>query len=85
MSLLSQMSGAIVQGFTNPRESKETKDSMTDFLVVLLAFFLAIALLSLLGKFLWNGVVVELLTIAKPAKSFWQILDLFVFVALLRP
>jgi hypothetical protein len=34
---------------------------------------------------LWNGVVVELVTIAKPARSFWQIIGLMIILALLRP
>lgn len=85
MGLLQIASNAVVQGFTNPQDAKQTKDGLTDLVVVLLAFFLALVLLSLVGKLLWNNIVVDLVSIARPARSVWQILGLFVFVALIRP
>jgi hypothetical protein len=85
MGLLQTASNAVVQGFTNPQDTKQTKDGLTDLVVVLLAFFLALVLLSLVGKLLWNNIVVDLVSIARPARSVWQILGLFIFVALIRP
>jgi hypothetical protein len=46
---------------------------------------LSITILGFVGKLLWNNVVVELISVAKPAKSFWQILGLLVFASLLNP
>lgn len=85
MSLLTHASRSVVQGFANPADSKEARESTSEFLVVLLAFFISIVVLSLIGTLLWNNVVVDLFSFARPAKSFWQILGLFVFVALIRP
>jgi hypothetical protein len=72
-----------VEGFVNPENSKEKKDSYVSLVSLIIAFTIALVILSLIGKLLWNGVVVELFTIARPAKSIWQILGLFVFVSLL--
>jgi hypothetical protein len=73
-----------VQGFMNPADSKEKKDGYVELVVVLLSFFISLVILSLIGKLLWNSVVVDLFDFARPAKSFWQILGLFLFVALVN-
>ena len=54
-----------------------------EFVSILLSFIVALIILSLIGKLLWNSVIVELFSFARPAKSFWQILGLFVFASLL--
>lgn len=56
----------------------------TDVLAVLLAFLLSLIILGFIGLWLWNTVVVDLFTIAKPARSFWQIIGLMIFVSLIR-
>jgi hypothetical protein len=75
--------GGIVQGFANPENSKEKKDGYVELVVVLLSFIISLIILSLIGKLLWNSVVVDLVSVARPAKSFWQILGLYIFTALL--
>jgi hypothetical protein len=72
-----------LEGFVNPENSSEKKESYVELASVLIAFVISLILLSLIGKLLWNGVVVELFTCVRPAKSFWHILGLFVFVSLL--
>ncbi len=74
-----------MEGFTNGKDSDKKRDAYVEFLSVLIAFVIALVILGFVGKLLWNGVVVELFTIAKPAKSFWQIIGLMIFVALIRP
>ena len=83
--VLQQACKAAVEGFTNGKDSDKKRDAYVEFLSILIAFVIALVILGFVGKFLWNGVVVELFTIAKPAKSFWQIIGLMVFVALIRP
>ena len=61
------------------------REVYTDTLAVILAFVLSAFLLAFVGKLLWNNVVVDLFEFAKPARSFWQILGLMVFIALVRP
>jgi hypothetical protein len=85
MSLLTGAIRPVVSGFTNHADSKEARESTSEFLVMLIAFFVSLVVLSLIGQLLWNNVVVDLFTIAKPAKSVFQILGLFIFVALIRP
>jgi len=75
--------GGLVQGFANPENSKEKKDGYVQLVIALLTFVLSLVILSLIGKLLWNSVVVDLVSVARPAKSFWQILGLYVFMALL--
>jgi hypothetical protein len=72
-----------LEGFVNPENSAEKKESYVELASVLIAFAISLILLSLIGKLLWNGVIVDLFTCVRPAKSFWQILGLFVFVSLL--
>lgn len=85
MGVIGSASKALVQGFANPKDAKDARDGSVDLLVVLLAFFLSIALLSLVGKLLWNNVIVDLMSFARPARSIWQILGLYVFIALILP
>ena len=75
---------AAVEGFadTAPNVKREV---YADSIAVVLSFVVAFLILAFVGKLLWNNVMVELFTFAKPAKSFWQIIGLMVFVALVRP
>ena len=72
-----------LEGFVNPENSSEKKESYVELASVLIAFVISLIILSLIGKLLWNSVIVELFTCMRPAKNFWQILGLFVFVSLL--
>ena len=63
-------------------DSKEKRESYIQLATVLITFVLALTILSLIGTLLWNGVIVDLFTCVRPAKSFMQILGLFVFVSL---
>jgi len=85
MGLLTEGFAAAIEGMTNGKDSDKKRDAYVDFISVLLAFLLAFVILGFVGKLLWNSVVVELLSIAKPAKSFWQIVGLMIFVMLIRP
>ena len=76
---------AAIECFTDGKDSDKKRDAYIQFLAVLLAFLIALVILGFVGKLLWNSVIVELFTIAKPAKSFWQIIGLMIFVALIKP
>jgi len=82
MGLFTAATRAGLESFVNPDSSQSVKQSSIEFVAVLLAFIIALVILSLIGKLLWNGIVVDLFSFARPAKSFWQILGLFVFVSL---
>lgn len=82
---LTQACKAAIEGFTGTTDSKERRNAYVDFLAFLLAFLIAMVILGFVGKLLWNEVVVELFSIAKPARSVWHIIGLMIFVSLLRP
>jgi hypothetical protein len=74
---------ASLEGFVSGDDSKEKRESYIQLATVLITFILALTILSLIGKLLWNSVIVDLFTCVRPAKSFMEILGLFVFVSLL--
>lgn len=60
----------------------DTRQSYVDFVSALLALILSIVIIAFVGKLLWNTVVLDLFTIAKPARNVWQIIGLALFVKL---
>jgi ABC-type uncharacterized transport system fused permease/ATPase subunit len=84
MSAIQSACRAAVEGFadTAPNVKREV---YADSVAVLLSFVLAFIILAFVGKLLWNNVVVDLFSFAKPARSFWQIIGLMIFVSLIRP
>jgi hypothetical protein len=60
-------------------------DSGKAALVAFLTLLVILLLLLLVGKFLWNGVLVTLMPFIKPAKSIWQILGLSILISLISP
>lgn len=81
--LLEGFTRASLEGFVNEKNSVEKKNSYIELVSLILSFIIALIILSLIGKLLWNGVIVELFSCVRPAKSIMQILGLFVFVSLL--
>lgn len=75
---------AMVEGFSGTSDSKERRNAYVDFISFLLAFLLAMLILGSVGKLLWNDVVVELISFAKPARSVFQIIGLLLFVSLIH-
>ena len=76
---------ATLEGVIGSPSSESRRDAYVDFLSTVIAFVLALVILGFIGKYLWNNVVVDLVSIAKPAKSFWQIVGLMIFISLVRP
>ena len=73
------------EGFVSNGNVSEKRQAYMNFVVTLFTFILVVILLSLFGKLLWNNVIVDLFSFAKPAKSIWQILGLMIFVGLVVP
>jgi hypothetical protein len=84
MSPITSACRAAVEGFadTAPNVKREV---YADSVAVLLAFIVAFVIVAFVGKLLWNNVVVDLFSFAKPARSFWQIIGLMIFINLIRP
>ena len=84
-SIISGATKAAVEGFVGMNSAEHRRDTYINFLSVMFAFIISLILIGFIGKYLWNYVVVELFSIAKPAKSFWQIIGLAIFLALVHP
>ena len=82
--MLRNVANAAVEGFLNGNVDQK-RQAYADFVAAVLAYILAILLIALIGKYLWNGIVVDLVSVAKPAKSFWQILGLMIFISIMLP
>ncbi len=86
MALIGSACKAAVEGFAGTSEDPSKRKAIfTELLATLLAFILSLVILGFVGKLLWNNVVIELFSFAKPARSFWQILGLMIFVSLVNP
>ena len=85
MGVVNTATKAAVEGFVGLQSSEKRRDAYVEFVSIILAFFLAIVILGFIGKWLWNEVVVDLFSFAKPARSFWQIIGLMLFVSLVHP
>jgi len=83
MSALTSACRAAVEGFadTAPNAKREV---YADTVAALLAFTVSLIIIAFVGKLLWNNIVVELISVAKPAKSFWQIIGLVLFLSLIK-
>jgi hypothetical protein len=85
MGLFNVASKAAVEGFVGLNSSEKRREAYVDFVAFMIAFFVAIVIIGFIGKWLWNQVVVDLFSFAKPARSFWQIVGLMLFVSLVSP
>ncbi len=86
MPLLGSACKAAIEGFAGTSEDPAKRKAIfTELLATLLAFVIALVILGFVGKLLWNNVIVDLFTIARPVRSFWQILGLMIFVSLINP
>ena len=84
MSPLYAGTRAVVQSFSD-YGSDAKRDIYMETLAVVLTFLISLVILAFIGQLLWNNVVVDLFSFAKPAKSFLHILGLMIFVNLLVP
>lgn len=86
MSIVSSAARACVEGFTSTNQDPaKRKDIYMELLAVLLAFVVSLVILGFVGQLLWNNVVMDLFSFAKPARSVWQIIGLVIFLSLIRP
>lgn len=68
-------------GSTASPEKETGKAALVSFLTLIVILLL----LLLVGKYLWNTVLVSLMPFIKPAKSIWQILGLSILLGLISP
>jgi hypothetical protein len=75
---------ATIEGFSGLQSSEKRRDAYVEFVATILAFLIALVIIGFVGKHLWNNVITELFTFARPARSTWQIIGLMIFWALVR-
>jgi hypothetical protein len=76
---------AAVDAFTDLSGSNTSRRELyTSLTASILALILSVAIVSLVGKWLWNNIVIDLFSFAKPARSVWQIIGLMIFLGLIR-
>jgi len=85
MGFVSVASKAAVEGFVGLNSSEKRRDAYVDFVSFIIALILSIIILGFIGKWIWNEVVVDLFSFAKPARSFWQIVGLMLFASIMFP
>jgi len=68
-----------------PAEKNAVQESNKAAVVSFLTLIVIFILLLILGKMLWNEVLVVLFPFVKPAKSIWQILGLSILIGLISP
>jgi hypothetical protein len=87
MGVVKGLVGAMAEGYMNPggTEAHKAPPAYAEAVAVLLGFLLSLAIISLVGLWLWNYSVVPLFEFARPAKSVFQILGLMVFLSIIMP
>jgi hypothetical protein len=76
---------AMLEGFTNQGDTYRQGPVYADALATIIALWISITIVALVGLWLWNFSVVPLFEFARPAKSVFQILGLMVLLALIHP
>jgi len=74
-----------VDAFTDMSGSdSKRREAYMEIIASIVSFLVAVVIISFIGKWIWNNIVIDLFTIVKPVKSIWQILGLMIFLALIR-
>ena len=82
--VLKEAFSAVINTVASDASSKmDTRASYVDLTATLLGFIVGIVILAFVGKWLWNTVVLDLVAVAKPARSVWQIIGLSILVKLI--
>lgn len=85
MSSLQKACYAVVDGFTDLSGSdSKRREVYMELVASVLSFMLAVAIIAFIGKWLWNNIIIELFTFAKPVRNVWQIIGLMIFLSLVR-
>jgi cytoskeletal protein RodZ len=74
-----------MEAFSSSRENFDNNSStmMQSPLIIFGFLLLYLLIILLIGKWLWNVVLVKLVSIIKPATSVWQILGFAILVQIL--
>lgn len=62
---------------------QKTLGKDVSLMVAFLVSLIPLLLLLIMGKYLWNEVLVQVVTVVRPVTSVWQILGLYVLLGLI--
>jgi hypothetical protein len=83
--LLQRACYAMVDGFTDLSGSdSKRREVYMELVASIIALLLSIVIVAFVGKWLWNNVVIDLFTFARPVRNVWQIIGLMIFLSLVR-
>jgi len=78
-------SRAVVESMTSSMNPEVRRDAYVEVAAAILALVISITVIAFAGQWLWNNVVVELFSFAKPSRSIWMLIGLKFFVLLIAP
>lgn len=84
MSPINAATRAVLEGMSDSGADAK-RDVYMETISIVVSFVVALLILAFVGQLLWNNVVVDLFSFARPAKSFLHIIGLMVFVNLVFP
>lgn len=89
LSKLANNVAAIISGktseFTNVAPGAEVRASTMTPVLSLIVAILAIIIVLLAGKWLWNNIAVKYIAILRPVPSIWHLLGLMLIIDLVLP
>jgi hypothetical protein len=83
--MISSCSRALVEGLTMGASSEYRREAYSEVAAAIIALIVSITLLAFAGQWLWNNVMCELFTFAKPSRSIWLLVGLKFFILLMAP
>jgi len=85
MNAIKSVAYAGVDAFTDMSGSdSKRREAYLEIISTIVAFLIAVIIISFIGKWIWNSIIIDLFTVVKPVKSIWQILGLMIFLSLIR-
>jgi hypothetical protein len=84
-NVIKDVTYAVVDAFTDMSGSdSKRREALMEIIASIVSFVIAVIIISIIGKWLWNNTILDLFTFVKPVRSIWQILGLMIFLALIR-
>ncbi len=79
--MLNHCARALVESMTASSEVR--REAYSAVTAAILAMVVTVFLIAFIGQWLWNTVIIELFTFAKPSRSIWMLIGLRFFVMLM--
>lgn len=74
---------AVVESMTTSINSDIRRDAYAAVAAGVLALLISFLIIAFAGQWLWNTVIIELFSFAKPSRSIWMLIGLKLFIVLM--